>query len=432
MESGAPQEPEGDMGSHRLRLIAAFAAVYLIWGSTYLAIRVGLEGWPPFLLMGVRHVIAGSVLYGLWRWRNGRSQTPLRPSAKAWRRAAITGALLFLGGHGALTWAEQFVPSGVAALLVASEPLWVVVLAALIPGGTRPGWRSITGLLIGFVGVALIIDPRGSGAVDAVGAVVIVVGALSWAAGSLVGRSREGLPVGLAAGMQMLIGGGLLCLLGVLTGEVGRFDPAAAWGAPTLAILYLIVFGSFIAFTAYSWLLEAAPPTTVASYAYVNPLVALVLGAVLAGEPITGRIVVGGLVVVAAVAFVVSRGPSRSGASPGTGSTDPITERRLRMLGRMWRGEVPTERADEYVAYLEETGLSEYRETAGNRGAWLLRRDNGGTTEFVTFTLWEDWDSIRRFAGDEPERARYYPKDREFLLELQPTVDHFQVVHGDD
>ncbi|MGH9380556.1 MAG: EamA family transporter [Thermoanaerobaculia bacterium] len=431
------------MGTHRPRLIAAFAAVYLIWGSTYLAIRIGLEGWPPFLLGGVRFLIAGAILYGISRWRlsararssassPGAAGIPhVRPSGRAWARAALTGGLLFLGGHGAVVWAEQTVPSGVAALLVASEPLWIVVLTALIPGEARPGWRSVAGLLAGFTGVALIIDPGGRGVGDPVAAAAIVAGSLSWAVGSLIGRSREGLPVGLVAGMQMLAGGALLTAVGALNGELGRFDAAAAWGRPSLALVYLIVCGSLVAYTAYAWLLGAAAPTTVASYAYVNPVVALLLGALLADEAITGRIVLGGLIVVAAVAFVVIRSASRSGASPGTGTTDPVTERRLTMLARMWSGEVPAERADDYEAYLEATGLAEYRATSGNRGAWVLRRDKERTTEFVTFSLWDDWDAVRRFAGPEPERARYYPEDRDYLLELRPTVDHFQVVLGD-
>jgi drug/metabolite transporter (DMT)-like permease len=291
------------LAQHRVRLIVAFAAVYLIWGSTYLAIRWAIDTIPPFLMAGGRYLTAGSVLY-LWsRVRGGP-----RPTRRNWRDAAIVGGLLLLGGNGGVVWAEQTVPSGLAALLVALEPLWVVLLDWVRPGGTRPRAGEIAGLVLGFGGVVLLIGPgHASGAphVNPVGAVVLLVATLSWASGSLYSRHADVPPSPfLSTGMNMLAGGALLLLAGTVSGQWATLHPAAVTLRSLLALLFLIVFGAIVGFTAYLWLLRNANLATVSTYAYVNPVVAVILGWALASEAITLRIVVAAAVIVGSVVLI--------------------------------------------------------------------------------------------------------------------------------
>ena len=291
--------------SFRLQLILALAAVYVVWGSTYLAIRYAVETLPPFSMAGVRFLIAGGLLYGWARLRG----TP-RPAPVHWRSAAVVGGLLLLGGNGIVVWAEQFVDSGLTALLVSTTPLWMVLLYWLFQGGTRPGPRLIAGLVLGFVGVAMLANPGagpGSGQVGLFAAVLLVFASLCWASGSLYSR-RAPLPSSplLATGMEMISGGVLLLGLGLATGEPGRFDPAAVSAASVAGFLYLIFFGSLIGFTAYIWLLKAAPPSLASTYAYINPMVAVFLGWAFAGEPVTSRTLLSAAVIVAGVALITT------------------------------------------------------------------------------------------------------------------------------
>jgi drug/metabolite transporter (DMT)-like permease len=291
----------------RWQVILAFALIYVIWGSTYLAIRFAIETIPPFLMAGVRFVTAGGILYGL----SAMWGAP-RPTWGQWKGAAVLGALLLLGGNGGVTWAEQKVPSGIAALMVATVPFWVTVLDWLRPGGTRPGGRVVVGLLLGLVGIALLIGPDallGGGNVDAIGAVVLVLASLSWAAGTLFSRQSAGrLPASpwQLTAMEMLSGGAFLLIAGLLTGEAGRVDLAAVSARSVLALLYLIVFGALVGFSAYIWLLRVTTPTRAATYAYVNPVVAVFLGWALAGEEITAETVVAAGIIIAAVVIITT------------------------------------------------------------------------------------------------------------------------------
>ncbi len=303
----------------RWKVVVAFAAVYVVWGSTYLAIRFAIDTLPPFLMAGVRFLIAGAVLFGFARLRGAPW-----PSWAQWRSAALIGGMLLLGGNGGVVWAERTVPSGIAALLVASEPLWIVLLDWLPPRPARPTGRVLLGLGVGFAGVALLIAPweAGGTAVDPVGAIVIVLAALSWAAGSLYSRRAE-LPASPLAstGTQMLTGGVLLTLTGLGAGEAASFDPAAVSLGSVAALAYLIVFGSLVAFTAYVWLMRHVAAPKVATYAYVNPVIAVLLGWLLAGEPIGARTLVAAAVIVGAVALltVVRRGGAARPEEPAEG-----------------------------------------------------------------------------------------------------------------
>jgi drug/metabolite transporter (DMT)-like permease len=286
-----------------LRVTLSFLAVYLIWGSTYLAIRFAIETLPPFIMAGVRYLMAGTVLFA-WGLRDGA-----RPTRHHWREALLLGALFFLGGNGAVVWAEQRIPSGVASLLIATMPLWVVVLDWLRPGGARPHPLVGAGVVLGFGGVLLLMSSPAadSNRIDTAGAVVLVGGALSWAIGSLYALHAD-LPrsLPLAAGMEMLAGGALLTLGGLAGGELGAVRLDAVSARSVLAFAYLVVFGSIVAFSAFRYLVDTAPPSRVSTYAYVNPVVAVVLGWLLAGEVITARTMTGTVVIVGAVAMVTA------------------------------------------------------------------------------------------------------------------------------
>lgn len=291
---------------HRERLIIAFAAVYLIWGSTYLAIRFAIETLPPLLMAGIRFMIAGAILYS---WT--RPSEASRPAPHHWRHATVIGGLLLLGGNGGVVWAEQRVPSGLTALLIATVPFWMVLLDWVRRDGVRPTGRVVLGLFLGFAGAGLLVGPgefAGSGRVDLMGAGVLMLASLSWATGSLYSR-RARLPESplLTTAMEMLAGGVLLMVLGLLTGEGARLNLEGLSLRSLLSLSYLIVFGSLVGFTAYIWLLRHTTPTRASTYAYVNPVVAVILGWAVANEPLTPRTLVAAAVIVPAVALIISQ-----------------------------------------------------------------------------------------------------------------------------
>ena len=290
----------------RARLLAAFAAVYLVWGSTYLFIRFAVETLPPFVMAGVRFAVAGAILY-LWARLRG-TPAPTRAEARA---AAIAGLFLLLGGNGAVVWAEQRVPSSVTALLVATVPLWMVLLDWVRPGGMRPRAGVFVGLGLGLVGLTLLVGRGafgGEGA-DLVGAGVLLVGSVLWAVGSLyVGRNPRPPSALITNALQMLAGGAALLALGITAGELGRLDLAAASTRSLLSLLYLVVAGSLIGFTAYTYLLQVSTPAKVSTYAYVNPVVAVFLGWAFAGEEVTARTLIAAAVILAGVAIITGAG----------------------------------------------------------------------------------------------------------------------------
>jgi drug/metabolite transporter (DMT)-like permease len=293
--------------------VAAFAAVYLIWGSTYLAIRFAIETIPPFLMAGSRFIAAGTVLYWI-----SRAMGADRPHRTEWKAAALLGAMMFLGGNGGVVWAEQRVPSGLTALLIATEPLWISVMDWVRPGGVRPNWRVAAGLLIGFAASASLVAPgRASGGVDPAGAAVLLIATLSWSCGSLYSRHAT-LPKSplMAAGMQMVCGGLLLLVVGSVTGEWAGLRIGDVSARSLLALCYLTSFGAIVAFTSYSWLLKVTTPAKASTYAYVNPVIAVILGWALAGETLSLRT---GLATVAIVFAVVMISSHRPGASLESG-----------------------------------------------------------------------------------------------------------------
>ncbi len=299
------------------RLVLAFAAVYIIWGSTYLAIRFALETLPPFLMAGCRFLVAGGLLYGWSRWKGAPA-----PDRHHWRAAIIVGALLLFGGNGLVVWAEQSVPSSLAALIIATVPLWMTTLD-WVTRGERPSTGVMAGVLVGFGGVALLVGQGDvTGTVHPLSALMLVTASFSWSCGSLYSRGAR-LPSHplLATGMEMLGGGVLLTVLGLTRGELGTFEPAMLSARSLYALLYLIVFGSLIGFTAYIWLLRVTTPARASTYAYVNPVVAVLLGWALADEPLSVRTLLAAAVIVSAVAVMTgyrSRGAARVPAPPSS------------------------------------------------------------------------------------------------------------------
>lgn len=287
----------------RLRLIVAFAAVYLVWGSTYLAIRLAIDTIPPFLQAATRFLAAGAIMVAI-----GRARGLAWPTGPQWRTAAIVGVLMLTGGNGGVSWSETRVPSGLAALIVGAVPLFTVAIEWLRPGGTRPGRATGLGLLIGFVGVGVLVNPGANDAarIDPAGAAVLLVACLSWSLGGIYSRHAPAAAPMMGAGANMLSGGVGLLALSVVSGELPGFTPGAVTTTSLLALAYLVVFGSLVGFTAYIWLLHHTTPARATTYAYVNPVVAVLLGWALLDEPLTPRVLLAAAIIILAVVMITA------------------------------------------------------------------------------------------------------------------------------
>ena len=286
------------------KTLAAFFAIYLIWGSTYLAIKYAVETIPPFLMMGTRSVVAGTILFS---WSRFRGDENLRKAH--WPSLFIIGALFFLVGHGALAWAQQNVPSGLAALLVASEPLWIALMESTAFRDFSIGFGGVLGLVLGFVGMLVLIIPGNSVGVeqtDILGAAAILIATLSWSSGAVYLRVAK-LPRSstLTAGVELVIGGLMLYVAAFGFGEVGHLLSHSVSFRSILALGYLIIFGSIVAFTAYVWLLGKTSATRVATHTYVNPVIAVILGWAVAHEPLSLNVLVAAVIIIVAVYLVL-------------------------------------------------------------------------------------------------------------------------------
>jgi drug/metabolite transporter (DMT)-like permease len=294
--------------SQRLKIWIALITVYLVWGSTYLGIRYAVETIPPFLMAGSRFLLAGLSLYA-WRRLAGDPA----PTRGQWLRASIIGLLMLLGGNGLLSLAEQHVASGIAALIIGSVPLWMTTIEALRPGGARPNALGILGLVIGFGGIALLVAPSllsGNPLESQPLGILMLLGAsLFWSLGSIYSRTAK-LPDStlLATAMEMLVGAAGLYLVGAFTGEWSRLSLVNVTERSWFSLFYLVIFGSMVGFTTYAWLLRAAPVSLVATYAYVNPLVAILLGSLLAQESLAANELLAAAIIIGSVVLInVSR-----------------------------------------------------------------------------------------------------------------------------
>jgi drug/metabolite transporter (DMT)-like permease len=290
----------------KIWVVVAFAALYVIWGSTYLGILFAIRSIPPFLMAGARFFLAGVIMYAIARWQGGP-----RPTAGSWKSSLIVGACLLLGGNGGVTVSEKWVPTGLAALLVATVPIYIALLGWITGTAPRPTTAVWLGLIGGFIGVGILAAP--AFATDstnnhlALGMSILLVGSLIWSAGSLYSRTAQNSPSPfLAAGQQMLAGGVLLFLFGMAVGELRDFDPGQITWLSLGAFVYLVAIGALVGFPAYIFLLRHCEPAKVATYAYVNPIVAVVLGTMFAGETLTVRTLLGAILIIGSVALVIT------------------------------------------------------------------------------------------------------------------------------
>ena len=296
--------PKQAPANHRL-VFLAYAAVYLIWGSTFFAISIGIESIPPLLVLAARHLSVGLVFYPLFRYLSRE-----KPILSQWITCAVTGVLLLGVGNGTVSWAEKFVPSGITALLVATVSLWMVLIDWLRPGGRRPAARVFAGLFLGFAGLLLLVGPKnlgGSERVNPFGTLVLVLASFAWAYGSIFSRHHP-LPRSplLGVAMQCLAGGIALLLVALFSGEFRGFHLGQVTTRSWLALLYLAAFGSALGFSAYVYLLKHSTATHVSTYAFVNPVVALFLGWSLRGEPLSLRTILASAVILSAVIMVIT------------------------------------------------------------------------------------------------------------------------------
>src|SRR4051794_32306006 len=306
------------------RLIwVGLAILYGVWGSTYLAIAVGVQTIPPFLMAAARFGLAGVILL-TWVVVRDRERVR-RPTRRELRDSTIVGALLLGGGMGMVAWGEQTIPSGIAALLVAMMPVWIAVLGRVVLRERLPR-LAVVGIVVGFVGVAILVGPTAlgaTGALDAAGVVALIISPIAWSSGSLFAAHRAQLPQHplVSTGLQMVTGALVLATMSVVSGEPARFDPSGITAASFGAFLYLTIVGSIVAFTTFGWMIRVAPLPLVATYAYVNPVVAVILGAIVLDEPIERRTVLAGAVIVAAVALTVTARGRMARPQPTAGAT---------------------------------------------------------------------------------------------------------------
>ena len=288
----------------KTRIWIALIAIYIIWGSTYLAIRFAVATIPPFLMAGTRFLIAGLVLL-VWRRLAG---DPL-PTARQWQSTAVVGLLLLLGGNGLVSWAEKYVPSGMAALLIGSTPLFMVIVEALRPKGVKPGWQSIAGLVTGFGGIALLVGPAELNLkamqFDPLAIGALLFASLFWSIGSVYSKTAD-MPRSslMGTGMEMLCGSAGLFIVGTLTGEWKALHIASITPSSWLGLAYLVVAGSMMGFVAYAWLLRHAPISLASTYAYVNPVVAILLGAWIGHEALNVRTLIAALIIISSVILI--------------------------------------------------------------------------------------------------------------------------------
>lgn len=304
------------------RLVAAMAAVYVLWGSTFLSVRVAIETIPPFVMVCARFLIAGGLLLAWTRLRGHP-----RPTASEWRAAAITGLLTLGVGNGTIAWAEQRVPSGIAALIVASVSLWMVLLDWLLPGGRRPRLGVMAGVVMGLGGLVLLVGPGalvGHGHVDGVGALVLVLGTFSWAVGTIHNRhGSHAASAQVSTALQLLVAASAFAVLAAATGELAHWHPTRVSVPSLLGLGYLVIFGSLVGFTCYIYMVRSTSAAKASTYAYVNPVIALFLGWALLGEPLSRQTLVAAGIILAGVALITIA----SGAAPAADEADDALPR---------------------------------------------------------------------------------------------------------
>ena len=432
-----------NLTSERFLIPVSFGVIYLVWGSTYLANWYAIRDIPTFLMCGSRFFVAGlllfvvSILFGAER-----------PKWVHWKSAAQMGLLFFFIGNGGAVWALNYLDSGIAALIIASQPL-VTVLLMWIMLHQRPSARTFIGIFIGLTGMVLLVtqDQFTSSEEMLMGIAVILFCVLGWGFASIK-ISQIPLPSSktLGASMQMLVGGSMLLLLSLGTGEALELDipgitPRGAW-----SWLYLTFFGAFIAFSAFNYLLLKTTPDKVSTATYVNPVVALLLGWGFNNEVITSQSLVAAAFLLTGVIFInTNKGFFRKKkkiplptplASLVAGLGDVMAETGVllpkakgsEVIARIWQGQTPIERSDDYVEWTKKNIVPDVKKTPGNLGAVLHRRNEGSMSHLTFISYWENMEAVKRFAGEEVEKARFYPAQKELLTTGEEMVRHQTVM----
>ena len=416
-------------------VLAAFAIIYIVWGSTYLANWYAIHEIPPFLMSGSRFLVAGALL--LLAGLIIEKQLPTRIQLK---NAAWVGFLLLAAGTGLLVWSEQFISSGMVALMTALQPLLVVLLMWMMKG-KRPGLQTILGTALGMVGMVFLVgqDQFVSDTASLFGIAAIFLAILSWGYASIkvaemdLPRSRL-----LSAGLQMLFGGFMLVVFSVLTGEAGSFDLAALSARGFWSWIYLIVFGSILAFSAFNYLLVKSTPEKVATANYVNPVVALLLGWGLNDELITNQSLIAAAFMLTGVVFINTRirrrkyaiespHPLASLANELEGATTEVhilPEGEKEMVARIWEGITHKSQTQPYLEYLRESLVPQFRGVQGNLGLTLAHKAEGDHNRIFFVSYWKDYEAVKQYAGNDYQRAIIYPKEKEYLSDYQQEVRH--------
>ncbi|MGH1365916.1 MAG: EamA family transporter [Calditrichia bacterium] len=420
--------------STSLKVLGAFAVVYVVWGSTFLAIRYAIDSIPPFLMGGLRFGVAGLALF-IWAW----FKYDARPSWSDWRYATIVGALLLFFGNGSLIWSEQYISSGMAALICAMVPVWMVLISCIYQK-QRPSFGLVAGMALGVIGVGLLtgadFQPLFSGesaGTKQAGILVLLFGTLSWAVGSLYSKYvKNELPILMTISMSMLSSAVMLFAMGGYSGEWNEFSTATLTGSSIAALVYLITFGTLLGYVAYVWLLSVSTPAKVGTYAFFNPLVAVILGWSFRGELLTQPMLVGAVAILIAVLLIsISQLREDAGQEVGHIPTAKYPEFALDntegFIARTWHGVVANEQAEEYYKFLQSTGVPGYKAVKGNRGVFVFQRPEGENTHFFLLTLWENLEALQRYTGSDINRTRFYDTCMKLLAEPDEAPVHYEL-----
>lgn len=418
-----------------------FGIIYLVWGSTYLANWYAIQDIPPLLMSGTRFVAAGLVLVLLSGFFGGNKTTFAQG-----RNAAILGTMFLAIGTGGMVWAEQYITSGMVALMAAIQPLFILLLMWQMHG-KRPNTAGVVGTFLGIIGMTFLVgqDQFVGGPKTILGLCIIFVSVLSWGIAS-VKLSKTDMPANKlqSAAIQMLAGGGILLIVSTLSGEATTFEwakltPRGAW-----SWVFLMVFGSIISFSAFNYLLVKSTPDKVATANYINPIVAMFLGWFLADELITGQSLIAAVLMLTGVVFIKTKIPffdkinflKQPNPSPDLMGFMPVGAVKVvdiqpvaqPSIARIWHGATPADMTEEYVSLAKATCVANCTATPGNLGVTFFHQTEGDKTHHTFISYWKDFDAVKRFAGEDYQRPRFFDGEEKFLVEADKFVEHRELV----
>lgn len=426
-----------NLTSERLLVPVAFAMIYIVWGSTYLANWYAIQDIPPLLMSGTRFFTAGGLLVGL-----SLLFDKTRPTAAQLKNTAINGVMFLAIGTGGMVWAEQYITSGMVALMAAFQPLLVVLLMWWL-NGHKPGMAAIAGTVLGMVGMGFLVgqDSLVSGEKTLLGIGIIFISLLSWGVAS-IRTAKLDLPKSklMGAGLQMLLGGCALLLASAITGEVAGFQWSNLTERGIWSWVYLVIFGSIVAFSAFNYLLVKSTPDKVATANYVNPVVALLLGWGFNNEAISQQSLLAAVLLLSGVVIInsgkhlikkmrLARPHPVASLIPelqleGAELDYHVAKPKPGTIARVWQGKTSQEQAGEYLAWTKQNCVREATATPGNLGVTMLHRTENGITHHTFVSYWQDVEAVKRYAGEDYRRPKVSQADRQWLLEPVGMVEH--------